>query len=102
MYNLVVGSSVTVSEARASLPAIVERVMAGEEVTLTRHGQPVAVVVRPDTLRLRRAEHALAAAASVEDALEVGRTSRLSTRPTLSEERADALVAAVGKGRAGR
>ena len=102
MYNCDVTSSVTISEARASLPAIVERVIAGEEVTLTRHGQPVAVVVRPDTLRTRRAGSALAAAASVNDALQRDRTSRLSPRPTLSEERADALVAALRAGRADR
>ena len=32
-----------------------ERVAAGEEITLTRHGEPVAVLVRPDSLRRRRA-----------------------------------------------
>jgi prevent-host-death family protein len=36
-------TTVTVSEARTTLPDIVERVLAGEEVTLTRHGQAVAV-----------------------------------------------------------
>ena len=92
----------SVSEARASLPAIVERVIAGEEVTLTRHGQPVAVLVRPDTLRTRRAGNALVAATGVKEALERGRASRLAPRPALSEERADALVAAVRTARSGR
>jgi antitoxin (DNA-binding transcriptional repressor) of toxin-antitoxin stability system len=96
------GSSVTISEARATLPAIVERVMTGEEVTLTRHGQPVAVVVRPDALRVRRAGAALADAAALRDALEHGRRARLSTNPVLSEERADALLEAVRAGRSGR
>lgn len=95
-------STVSVSEARASLPAIVERVIAGEEVTLTRHGQAVAVLVRPDTLRTRRAGSALAAAAGVNEALERGRTSPLASRPALSVERADALVAAVRSARSGR
>lgn len=40
-------STVAVTEARASLPALLARVEAGEEVTLTRHGKPVAVLVRP-------------------------------------------------------
>lgn len=92
----------TVSEARASLPVIVERVMAGEEVVLTRHGEPVAVVVRPDKLRTRRAADALASAARVRDSLEQGRTSRLSAKPTLSKERADDLVAGVRAGRSSR
>jgi PHD/YefM family antitoxin component YafN of YafNO toxin-antitoxin module len=38
----------TVSEARAILPEVLTRVAAGEEITITRYGRPVAVVVRPD------------------------------------------------------
>jgi antitoxin (DNA-binding transcriptional repressor) of toxin-antitoxin stability system len=38
----------TVSEARAALPEVLTRVALGEEVTITRYGSPVAVVVRPD------------------------------------------------------
>jgi len=95
-------TTMTVSEARASLSEIVERVGAGEEIILTRHGLPVAVVVRPDALRVRRADQALAVAASVRHVLEKGRKSRLRNRPTLSEERADALVADVRAARSRR
>jgi prevent-host-death family protein len=35
----------SVAEARAALPGILNEVSAGEEVYLTRRGQPVAVVV---------------------------------------------------------
>jgi antitoxin (DNA-binding transcriptional repressor) of toxin-antitoxin stability system len=38
----------TISEARAELPEVLNRAAAGEEITITRHGRPVAVVVRPD------------------------------------------------------
>lgn len=38
----------TVSEARAALPEVLTRVAAGEEITITRYGSAVAVVVRPD------------------------------------------------------
>jgi antitoxin (DNA-binding transcriptional repressor) of toxin-antitoxin stability system len=38
----------TVSEARAALPDVLTRVAQGEEITITRYGSPVAVVVRPD------------------------------------------------------
>jgi antitoxin (DNA-binding transcriptional repressor) of toxin-antitoxin stability system len=41
---------VTVSEARAALPRLLDRVEAGEEIEVTRHGRVVAVLVRPDTL----------------------------------------------------
>lgn len=92
----------TVSEARAALPEILDRVLAGEEVTLTRHGEPVAVVVRPDTLRARRADKALAGADVVRDLLAKGRRTKLRPRPTLSDERAEVLVADVRAVRASR
>ena len=40
----------TISEARAVLPEVVSRVAEGEEVTITRHGRPAAVVIRPDVM----------------------------------------------------
>jgi len=49
-------NTISASEARAALPEILDRVLAGEEVTITRHGQAVAVVVRPDALSARRAD----------------------------------------------
>ncbi len=52
-------ASMTVSEARAALPELLSRVEDGEEVTITRHGRPVAVLVRPDVLRSRRASAVL-------------------------------------------
>lgn len=94
-------TSMTVSEARAVLPQLLDRVNAGEEVTITRHGRPAAVLVRPDTLRARRADEALAVANGVRDALEQGRQSPLSTRPKLRPERADALIEEIRAGRSG-
>ena len=38
----------TVSEARAALPEVLNQVEDGEEITITRHGRPVAVIVRPE------------------------------------------------------
>jgi antitoxin (DNA-binding transcriptional repressor) of toxin-antitoxin stability system len=43
----------TVSEARAALPEVLTRVAQGEEVTITRYGRPIAVVVRPDVVWTR-------------------------------------------------
>ena len=40
----------TVSEARAALPEVLTRVAQGEEITITRYGSPIAVVVRPDVM----------------------------------------------------
>lgn len=92
--------SVTVSQARATLPALLDRVVAGEEVTITRHGQPVAVVVRPDALRVRRAADAIANAAVVRDLVLQGRALPLTEMPPVPEERAEALLAEVRAGRA--
>ena len=94
--------TVSSTDARAALPALLDRVLAGEEVTITRHGQPVAVVVRPDALRSRRADQVLAAAARVEAALETGRATPLTSSPGLTAERAEELLAEVRAGRMGR
>lgn len=101
-YGTCVPTTMTVSEARAALPHILDRVLAGEEVTITRHGRPVAVVVRPDALRARRADEALATAATLRELLDRNRGSRLPDRPTLSPERAEALVDEVRTARANR
>src|ERR1035437_1381323 len=91
--------TMTVSEARAALPKILERVTGGEEVTITRHGKAVAIVVRPDTLRARRAERALDAAAGVGELLETSRKTPIRRGSVLSEARAEELVAHVRAGR---
>ena len=91
-------TSVTVTEARASLPQLLERVLAGEEVLLTRHGRAVAVLVRPDALRSRRAEAALATAETVRTLLEKGRRAPLGAGG-LSPERAEELILEVRAGR---
>lgn len=92
-------STLSVSDARAALPHVLDRVEAGEEVTITRHGRAVAVVVRPDTLRVRRAADALASAATVEEVLERGRAAPLPSRPAVAADRAEALLDEVRAGR---
>ena len=86
-------SSISVTHARAALPELLARVALGEEVTLTRHGQPVAVVLHPDTVRVRRAS------AAIEASHELGRrldTARVAAVPSgdMSTERAEDLAAA--------
>jgi len=97
-----VSNTITVSKARAALPQILQRVLAGEEVTITRHGEPVAVVVRPDTLRARRASERLSDADRVRDLIASSRQAKLHPRPTLSEQQADALLADVQAARSNR
>jgi prevent-host-death family protein len=95
-------TTLTATEARAALPGLLDRVQAGEEVTITRHGRPVAVLVRPDSLRTRRADQALEIAASVRDRITAARGRTLSSASALSESRAEELIAEVRAGREGR
>jgi prevent-host-death family protein len=96
MYNTQIMAAMSVSEARAQLHELLERVAVGEEVTITRHGQPVAVVVRPDMLRTRRAAAVMASADALADLLADCRRSPLPAAAAgLTAARADELVAAV-------
>jgi antitoxin (DNA-binding transcriptional repressor) of toxin-antitoxin stability system len=95
-------TTMSVSEARAALPEVLDRVGTGEEVTITRYGRPVAVVVRPDTLRVRRADGALANAERIGALLAKSRTVGLDDAPPLAAGRADELVAEVAASRSAR
>lgn len=89
---------VTITTARATLPELVDRVEAGDEIILTRHGKPVAVLVSPAALRTRRATDTLGEAADLGALLTKAKASgRL--RPRLSPARAAELVADVDAGR---
>ena len=92
--------ALTVSEARAGLPELLTRVEDGEEITITRHGRAVAVLVRPDALRVRRAERVLADAEHVHQLLASARTTPLTGSGGVSADRAEELIAEVRAGRA--
>ena len=47
-------------EAKTRLSALLDRVAAGEEVVITRHGKPVARLVAPDCVDRTRAHEAFA------------------------------------------
>jgi antitoxin (DNA-binding transcriptional repressor) of toxin-antitoxin stability system len=94
--------TMTVSEARAGLPQILEKVTEGEEVTITRHGKAVAVVVRPDVLRVRRADAALDTAVAVRELLAEAGGRPLGSGPVLTERRAEELVEHLRASRADR
>ncbi|MDQ3763630.1 MAG: type II toxin-antitoxin system Phd/YefM family antitoxin [Actinomycetota bacterium] len=81
----------SVSEARARLPEVLDRVAEGDEITITRHGQPVAVVVRPDALRTRRAETTIRQARQIGELLSTAATQPLAPA-SLPAQRADELI----------
>lgn len=90
-----------VSEARASLPELLSRVESGEEVTITRHGRAVAVLVRPDALRSRRARAALDGAEAIHQLLAAA-ASAPAEGGGLTEARAEELIAEIRAGRDAR
>jgi antitoxin (DNA-binding transcriptional repressor) of toxin-antitoxin stability system len=85
-------STVSASVARQSLPTQLDRVEAGEEVAITRHGRVVAVLVRPDVLASRRASAAWSQADRIGELIDRARHEPLRP-PTLAQGRADELVA---------
>jgi antitoxin (DNA-binding transcriptional repressor) of toxin-antitoxin stability system len=92
----------TVSEARAALPEVLNRVADGEEVTITRHGRPVAVVVRPDVMWSRsRAEVVLDEAARMHRLLSAAADGELPSPGNetaggmMTSEYAEELIAAI-------
>src|SRR5688572_19454695 len=96
------GDFVSLSEARATLPHLLDRVAAGSEVTITRHGRPVAVLVSPEALRVRRAGPALATAAGVAELLVEAGSRPLAVDGGLSPSRAKRLLIEVDRSRSGR
>jgi len=86
-------SVVSASEARQTLPAQLDLVERGEEVEITRHGKVVAVLVRPDVLRARRASDAWREADRIGSRLEAALAASLKTA-SIGPERAEELVEA--------
>jgi prevent-host-death family protein len=84
----------SVSEARAILPEVLDRVERGEEVTITRHGRPAAVLLRPDAVRTRRAEQTIRRAREVAELVSAARGGPLPPA-VVSPEHAEEWVEAV-------
>ena len=84
----------TITEARAQLPELADRVQTGEEVTVTRHGQPVMVIVHPGNLNRRRQSSIWDEMDRMKKSLEEDRSQSLD-QGALTIERADELVGAI-------
>jgi prevent-host-death family protein len=90
-------ATVSVSEARAAFAEILNRVEAGEEVTITRHDKPVAVVMAPNSVRTRRkaVAEALERAAQLRRDLEAARDEPLSLSGSITTEYAEELIRSI-------
>ncbi len=91
-------AKLTVTEARSILPELLDRVADGEEITITRHGVAVAVVLRPDAVRVRRAAQTIERAQEIRDLVSAARDHPLPPAGVPSE-RADELVESIRTGR---
>ena len=92
----------TVSEARAALPEVLNRVEDGEEITITRHGRAVAVIVRPDVMWSRsRAQRVFVEADRLRQLIEEAGKGELPARG-LTQEYAEELIAEIRAGRDAR
>lgn len=91
--------SVTATEIRAGHGALLTRVEHGDQVTITRHGRAVAVLVRPDALRSWRTGGVFDAAAHVHDLIAHASGTDRGDIDGLSVDRADELVREIRAGR---
>jgi prevent-host-death family protein len=94
-------SSRTVTEARATLPELLDRVEAGDEVVITRHGKPIAVLVAPERVRIRHAPTSLDAARHLADLLAAA-AQQSQGQPTITAHLAEQLVGEVRAARRSR
>jgi prevent-host-death family protein len=94
-------SSRTVTEARATLPELLDRVEAGDEVVITRHGKPIAVLVAPERVRIRHASTSLDVARHLADLLAAA-AQQPQGQPTITAHLAEQLVGEVRAARRAR
>ena len=91
-------TQLNVSEARASLTELLDRVADGEEITITRYGRPAAVLLRPDAVRTRRAEQTIGRARQIGTLVATAREQPLPPA-TVPAQRIDELIEALRSGR---
>lgn len=80
------------------LPELLDRVATGEEITILRHGKPVATLIAPDRLRARRLADVHADADRIGKMMADARQRPLP-EPSLSVERAEELLSYVRESR---
>lgn len=84
--------TISASDARQTLPAQLDRVEAGEEVSITRHGKVVAVLVSPESVRPPRARRAWEMADRIGEMLDDARRQPSPIQDGLSSDDAEAVV----------
>lgn len=95
--------AVDVAEAQRILPALLDRVEAGEEIAISRDGRVVAALVNPDALRTRQGRVATMweQAARIREWMDAGRDEPIPDEG-MSVEYAEELVREIRDGRDAR
>ncbi|WIY83701.1 type II toxin-antitoxin system Phd/YefM family antitoxin [Propionimicrobium sp. PCR01-08-3] len=92
-------TTISATVARQTLPAQLDLVEAGEEVSITRHGRVVAVLVSPEFASRHRAREAWKQADQIGEMLAQARTRPIGDA-SISPERAEELVQGIYADRA--
>lgn len=92
-------AAISVSEARARLPELLDQVEGGAEIVLTRHGKEVAVLIRPDLVRVRRKSGLFEDAARLRRRIDQARYEPLGEDGGISADRAEEYIAEIRAGR---
>ncbi len=71
-------------EAKTHLPKLLERVMKGERITITKHGIPVAVLQSPDPEKMVNTESVIA---EIRELRDMHRLDGVSIREMIDEGR---------------
>jgi len=88
---------ISLSEARARLPELLDRVAAGESVTISRYGKPVVDLVDHDRWMKTKTHDVLLKAAELRRRVESHRGKPLP--PPMPEYDAEAHIAEIREGR---
>ncbi len=86
----------SLTEARASLPQLLNRAAEGEEITITRHGAPAVVLVSHDRWMQTKTHDVLIEARKLREQLKAARFKDFKPNPDWD---ADAHVAEIREGR---
>lgn len=91
--------TLSLSEARARLPELLDRVAAGEEVHITRHGAEAAVLVDPDRWMTTKRQETLAKARELRQRLESVERRPLEEFVPITDWDVEAHIAEIREGR---
>jgi prevent-host-death family protein len=92
MYTVLM-VELSLSQARARLPELLDRVAAGEEVHISRHGRALAVLINHDLWMKTRTHHVLIEARELRARLEAARAHPIASESLARNYDVDGHVA---------